>query len=43
MNKLFVDFCGTITEFRNGSADVCSAHGYLLGLKSYENVVSAIK
>lgn len=43
MNKLFVDFDGTIAEFKNVGADVYSAIGYSLGLKPYENVVSAIK
>lgn len=43
MHKLFVDFDGTIAEFKYVGADVYSAPGYSLTLVPYKNVVSAIK
>ena len=43
MSKLFVDFDGTIAEFKYVGADVYSAKGYSLTLKPHENVVNALK
>ena len=43
MNKLFIDFDGTIAEFEYVGADIYSAPGYSLTLAPHKNVVSAIK
>lgn len=43
MHKLFVDFDGTIAEFKCVGADAYSAPGYSLTLVPYKNVVSSIK
>lgn len=43
MNKLFVDFDGTIAEFKYVGADTYSAPGYSLTLAPHKNVVSAIR
>ena len=44
MNKIFLDFDGTLFEFRKGvGPDTYSARGYSRTLKPYDNVIAAIK
>ncbi len=43
MSKLFVDFDGTLAEFKYVGADVYSAPGYSLTLAPHKNVVAAIR
>ena len=43
MNKLFLDFDGTLVEFKYVGADQYSAPKYIFSLEKHNNVIQAIK